>query len=165
MSRAELAALGAGLGADVPCLLFPYATRGRGIGEQLERIPTDLELPLLLLKPALALPTPAMYRRIDERGIFGTEEAGDRMVRALEDRDPAAVAAALANDFEEVVTEPQVAEAARALRKAGALGARMTGSGSAVFGIFADRDCRDKAAAALAGGPWQCFSCTTVNEA
>jgi 4-diphosphocytidyl-2-C-methyl-D-erythritol kinase len=48
----------------------------------------------------------------------------------------------LKNDFEEVVFKihPQLAAVARKLRKLGAKPARMTGSGSAVFGIFSSAE-------------------------
>ena len=45
-------------------------------------------------------------------------------------------AAVMCNTFEQVTTLPEVFEANRALLKAGALGSLMSGSGSAVFGVF-----------------------------
>jgi 4-diphosphocytidyl-2-C-methyl-D-erythritol kinase len=61
------------------------------------------------------------------------------------------VDAAAANDFEPIIAaqHPEVAEALRALRGAGASMAMLTGSGSSCFGRFADSDASRAAAASL----------------
>lgn len=62
------------------------------------------------------------------------------MLAALEAGDPARVAAALENALEGPVAaaHPAIAALRERLLACGALGARMTGSGSAVFGLFGD---------------------------
>jgi 4-diphosphocytidyl-2-C-methyl-D-erythritol kinase len=59
------------------------------------------------------------------------------------------------NDFESVVfgTYPQLESLRGKLLKAGAETARMSGSGSTLFGIFRDRELRDRAALRMARDP------------
>ena len=70
--------------------------------------------------------------------------------QALAAGNLAGVAAGLDNDFQRVLPEGSaVPEIVETLRQAGALNAQMTGSGSAVFGLFRDREAAEAAAAAL----------------
>ena len=72
------------------------------------------------------------------------------MREGLEKGDLSAVAAGLSNDFQQVLPESSAVPAiVEALRQRGALNAQMTGSGSAVFGIFACQDGAEAAAEAL----------------
>ena len=118
-----------------------------------------------------------MYRLTDGRPA-GTGpdpvKTGDRMVKALEDGDIAGIGRLLYNDFEEVVPEQdKIRTLKRLLTEAGACGSLMTGSGSAVFGIFekdADRDralerisrLAEQDEEALAG--CRTYACRAVNE-
>jgi 4-diphosphocytidyl-2-C-methyl-D-erythritol kinase len=74
-----------------------------------------------------------------------------RVVAALEAGDVGSLAGSLHNDFE-AADLPGIAEAMQAkedLLKAGCLGAGLSGSGSAVFGIAEDRAQADRVAAAV----------------
>jgi 4-diphosphocytidyl-2-C-methyl-D-erythritol kinase len=70
-----------------------------------------------------------------------------------------------ANVFEQCVDVPNRAEYKAILRRHGADLAQMTGSGSAVFGIFKQESAAKKAAAALrkTDGAAEIFLCTTVH--
>lgn len=68
-------------------------------------------------------------------------------VRAVAAGDPRAIAAALSNDFDALTSSPL----AELLRTHGALGAMLTGSGSAAFGIFADAAAAEACTAVLGG--------------
>ncbi len=59
----KLAALAAELGSDVAFFLTPAAARCSGRGEKIEPIPSPPALPVLLLKPGFAVPTPDAYGR------------------------------------------------------------------------------------------------------
>ena len=77
---------------------------------------------------------------------------GELVRRVHTARNPAGVAAMLANDLEPAVLELRpLASTLEAVRGAGALAAAVSGSGPTVFGVFADRAAAE-AAAALAGG-------------
>lgn len=166
LSLEELIRIGAGLGADVPACMIPRASRGRGIGERLTQIRTGLRLPLLVVKPDVSFPTGEMYRRVDEIPFSGSACPADAMVEALEKEEVAGIVKNLYNVFEEVVPAGDVIRCWKhRLIEAGAAGALMTGSGSAVFGIFRDERSRDMAADALGTGEgYRVYRCETVNE-
>ena len=73
----------------------------------------------------------------------------------------------LKNDFESVIfdIEPEIRRTKEALLQAGALGALLAGSGSSVFGIFADREDQQRALneIKLEAG-WRIFPCVTVSR-
>jgi 4-diphosphocytidyl-2-C-methyl-D-erythritol kinase len=73
----------------------------------------------------------------------------------------------LKNDFESVIfdIEPEIRRAKQTLLQAGAHGALLAGSGSSVFGIFADRNDQQRALneIKLEAG-WRIFACVTVSR-
>lgn len=159
----------AGLGSDVPFFLLASGYgRGRGRGEEVEALagPT---LPALVVAPAAGMSTPRAYQALDrarmEAATVPPNHSGplgsrsDALVRALEE-GAEAIAGACANDFEVVEGDmPGCAEARARLRAAGALRVLLSGSGSALVGLFSDARARDQALAALdagglRGGPW-----------
>lgn len=138
------------LGADVPMCLLPRPWRVRGIGEQLQPVTLAHDLPALLVWPGRAVATPAVFRA--RTGDFGA--AIPETALALLARDPLAALAGLRNDLEAAARaiEPAVGEALEAVRRlARCRLARMSGSGSAVFGLF-ERDADAAAAAATLAG-------------
>ena len=131
-----LRALGAGIGADVPSQVEPRHALVTGAGEGVEPI----ELPpmtLLLVPDASGLSTGEVYARADELGTTRSELDADH-VRELAGRPLDELAAALENDLEgaAVSLRPELTARMDELREAGALTARVTGSGPTVFGVF-----------------------------
>jgi len=131
-----LRALGARIGADVPSQVEPRHALVTGAGEGVEPV----ELPpmtLLLMADEEGLSTADVYARADELGTTRAELDPDR-VRELAASPLAELAVALENDLEgaAVSLRPDLSERMDALRGAGALNARVTGSGPTVFGVF-----------------------------
>ena len=168
LTKETVLRIAAKLGADVPALLCDGPARGLDTGTELIPVPCGKALPLLIIKPALSLSTPAMYRAWDEK--FGDLRRPcrlpetDALLAALEKGDIRGVAEAMHNDFEDVLP----AEAAGPIRQikkelmdAGAAGSLLTGSGSAVFGLFETEAARDAALAALSRGEsgWALYPC------
>lgn len=138
----ELAAMAARIGADVPFFLQDRPMLVTGIGDRLE--PCEIRLPgpfLLLVTPDVQVATPWAYQAYDR---LSDEE------RAAEP-DPAA--GPFANDLEKAVFPafPELARIKQALLGLGAAAASMSGSGSSVFGLFADRARAENARAELSG--------------
>lgn len=181
-----LEAFAARLGADVPGLLYDCATLGSGTGTMIQPLRMALRVPLLIVKPAVSLSTGAMYRRIDERreGCAAQEggpklSAADalsevctgqelelrRLTAALERGDLPALIPELRNDFEEVLGEDagEIEAAKAALRAQGAAATMLSGSGSAVFGVFTSETLRDRAYETLKE-IFTVFPCETINK-
>jgi 4-diphosphocytidyl-2-C-methyl-D-erythritol kinase len=153
---AELIELALGLGADVPSQLEPARQLVGGAGEQLEPLGATGRLALVLLAGAGELRTGDVYARADELGLPAKDlgEVAGRLRRAFAGGAPSAseIAGVLHNDLEAAACdlEPAAAEALALLREAGALGAAVSGSGPAAFGVFADGAHAERARAALA---------------
>lgn len=154
--------LGAQIGSDVPFCVLGGTALAEGRGERLMKLPDAPELHLVICKPQIAFATPELFRRLDSVEI-GERPDTDAMLRALADGEREKIAALLCNVFEQAVTGCPEIEMLRAeLLANGALGARMTGSGSAVFGIFRSPDCAEKACEAMKMVCPQTFSAKTV---
>ncbi len=140
ISDGALEKIGAQLGADVPLFIRGGALLMEGIGEKLAPL-NPMQGWLLLIKPAVALATPPMYRAWDESGL-ASENATPDLLQVWDAGDVAVVAGQMGNDFARVVDELTLAPArcVELLKQNGALGSQMSGSGSACFGLFADEN-------------------------
>jgi 4-diphosphocytidyl-2-C-methyl-D-erythritol kinase len=133
----DLRRLGARIGADVPFCLSGGTALGEGVGEVLTPLPAPPAHYLLLAKPDRSADTGGIYRAHGRRGAPG-EASAEPVVAALRSGSLAALAGAVSNDLEPVTTDlvPEVAAYKREMLQTGALGAAMTGTGTAVYGIF-----------------------------
>ncbi len=148
LNTAELLYLGMRIGADVPFCVQNGTRRCGGIGEIMVPLAPMQSCTLVIAKPSLRISTPEAYRMVDQVPDSGVRYTQDVM-RALERRDLQAVAHCLGNRFEDAMQHPQVLDLKLRMRRNGALNALMTGSGSAVFGIFDDEAAAGKAMEAL----------------
>jgi 4-diphosphocytidyl-2-C-methyl-D-erythritol kinase len=131
-----LARLGRELGSDVPFFLLGGAAVGIGRGSELFPLPDRSPAAGLLLSPAIHVSTPDAYSRLSSR--LTSESLENKIFSFQSQAWGAGVPQGAANDFETVVFElhPAIAALKRRLLRAGASTAMMTGSGSAVFGLF-----------------------------
>ncbi len=145
LSTEELRDVGRATGADVPFCVSGGTALGEGVGEVLNPAPAPPDHRLLVVKPGRGADTAEVYRAYDASPAGG--DAADRVLSALRLGDLAGLAGALGNDLAQVTKGmiPEVAELERSLLEAGALGASMTGSGTAVFGLFPDEDAAARA--------------------
>ena len=148
LSDEELERMAAKLGSDVPFFIRGGTALATGRGERLVPLPRLRDGWFVIVKPPEGFSTPAMYRRLDE--LPPEPARPDGMTAALESGDIRAVAAALYNSFERAVPPVSaVWDIEDALRAHGALAALLSGSGSAVFGLFDREDTAHAAAGAL----------------
>ena len=133
--RGATARIGSTLGADVSFFCRAYAL-GAGRGDEIYPVDDVARLGVVIIKPSFGVATADAYRWLDEDRAAGVADAP----AASRDVDLgwAAGPIALVNDLQGPVARRHapVAEIVDTLAKAGALGAAMTGSGSAVFGLF-----------------------------
>lgn len=159
----DLARIAAGLGSDVPYFLMGGTALGLGRGEDLYPLQDLPPFHVVLALPVFGVSTADAYRWFDEDGA-GTGAAqlvGNRSVAAWPGRR-----LALANDLEGPVARrhPDIGAARRALERAGAEAAAMTGSGSAVFGLFATETRARRAARAAAEAGFVALPTRTVDR-
>lgn len=137
LSLPELMRLGVRVGADVPFCLAGGTCLCRGIGEKITRVDPMPACTLLICKPPAGISTPRAYGLVDKLPVPAAG-ATPKMLTALKSGALHNVAAALSNRFDEVTLLSQVQNIKKLLRQNSALNAMMTGSGSAVYGIFED---------------------------
>ena len=111
--------------------------------------------------PHFTCSTPELFERIDSRASACRPDTAG-LLAALEAGDAAALCAKVKNVFEQVLPDEQrarIEDIKRDLLASGAECAAMTGSGSAVFGLFREVDACRAACGALRSAELQTF-CT-----
>ena len=162
MPMEDLETIGAKVGSDVP-----YCVRGgtvlcEGRGERLTTLPEMPKCWYVIVKPEEAFSTGKMYGAIDEKNP-ARRYTTDAIVTGLARKNLREIAANLYNTFEDVIPpESDVLSIRDALRNYGARNAMMSGSGSAVFGIFADEEAARCAYEGMQRNGWQVFLCKSV---
>jgi 4-diphosphocytidyl-2-C-methyl-D-erythritol kinase len=161
--RVDIEQIAAGLGSDVPFFLHGGTMLALGRGEELYPLPDVIEEPILVVSSGLHVATGPAYAALGRGLTFtgsSTKINGFReFVRALGSQRRATLASALSeNDFEAVVFQqyPKLKTILGKLSKSGAAGVRrpfvrMTGSGSAIFGLFESNEDRERARKVLDG--------------
>ena len=141
--------IGAKLGSDVPFFIRGGTQLATGRGEVVSPLPPLTAGWFVVVKPAEGYATAEMYRRLDKPCSVLVRNSR-YMQDAVAANNVHAVAAELHNSFERVVPKGNSLRTIKdALRARGALGTLLSGSGSAVFGLFDDREAALAAADAL----------------
>jgi 4-diphosphocytidyl-2-C-methyl-D-erythritol kinase len=138
LSQERLLAIGLTLGADVPFALMGGLARVCGIGEKITPLFPPPSWPLVIVQPCQALWTREVFAAYDALPAVLHPHTGAAQA-ALLAGDLYTFAANAGNVLQQVVegVRPQIPEAVAALEACGAGYASMTGSGSAVYGVFA----------------------------
>jgi 4-diphosphocytidyl-2-C-methyl-D-erythritol kinase len=161
LSVSELEKLSEQLGSDVPFCVAGGTVLGEGRGEKMTRLRAMPECGVVILRPDFASSTPELFKAIDSlRVVSRPDTAG--MLRAIEEGSLTAVARRVFNIFEAALPRrwsEKVDEAKDVLLENGALGACMSGTGSAVYGLFADVEAASEAASRIKG--FACFATKT----
>lgn len=156
LSRQRLAEIGLGVGADVPFFIWCQPAHVRGIGEEVTPFRLAEKLALVIAVPEVRVSTAWAFRELDAslttrssaRNLYDSEVPAWRGPSSMR------------NDLEEIVKRafPEIGKAKEALLAAGAAGAVMSGSGSAVVGLARSlSDARDIAARIAAGGSCRAY--------
>ena len=162
LDMASLSRIGAALGADVPFFLVGGTALGLGRGDDiypLEDLPT---VHVVIVRPGFGVSTPDAYQWFD-RDTRRPQKPGVT-------KRPApgwpAWSASLRNDLEAPVTlhHPTIGRIRQSLLDAGAAMAAMSGSGSAVFGLFERADAARRTARDLARPGWLSVATRTLNR-
>ena len=150
----RLIALATALGSDVPFFLLGGAAAALGRGTELYPLPPLPPAPGILSAPPIHVSTAEAYLRLRRTltssppsSILNSFQGSVwRVDECAKTEDWDAV-----NDFEATVflQHPELRKWRDRLRRLGARPARMSGSGSAVFGLFADCEKRDEALSRL----------------
>lgn len=165
LTQQELEALGLRLGADVPFCLRGGLQRAQGVGEELTPMACGGLFWLVILQPCPGLSTREVFGRfhLDARENRPDTQAA---AMALAAGDWRGLCRSLGNVLQGVSAElrPEIGEGIATLRAHGAAGAWMTGSGSAVFGLFTRAQVAREAQQELHQRWRSCFMTHTCQE-
>jgi 4-diphosphocytidyl-2-C-methyl-D-erythritol kinase len=156
--------VGATIGADVPFFLSGGTALGLGRGEEIYPL---VDLPphfVVIVRPPFGVSTAEAYGWYDEDRATGMRET--REFQQLPVPWPSR-AAQMINDLEPPVVRrhPEIVTIKAELRERGAVAAAMSGSGSAVFGLFRTRPAAAKAAVGVAKSGTRAFITRTLTRA
>ena len=137
LSADALMAMGAKLGSDVPFCVAGGTMLATGKGEILSPLPPLPPCSIVICKPEFSISTPKLFSRIN-CGKMHHHPDTDGMIMALNEQNLKGVARRMYNVFEEVLPEQfsDVSLIKAKLLDCRALGVSMSGTGSAVFGLF-----------------------------
>ncbi len=137
LSAEELCAAGEGVGSDVAFCLRGGTALASGRGEILKALPPLPPCCFVIVKPDFSISTPELFGKLDSAKLCCHPDT-DGLLAALEKGDLDGICRRMYNVFEDVPDRRMrtIRAAKGALLDCGALGALMTGTGSAVFGVF-----------------------------
>jgi 4-diphosphocytidyl-2-C-methyl-D-erythritol kinase len=161
---ALLREIASGIGADVAFFLSGGTALGLGRGEEIYPL---VDLPphwIVVVRPPFGVSTGEAYAWYDEDRTAGLKET--RELQVLPVPWPTR-AAQMINDLEPPVVRrhPEINVMKASLKEAGALAAAMSGSGSAVFGLFRTRAAAARSLKALSRGGARVFLTRTLTRA
>ncbi len=135
LSDKELCEVGAKVGADIPFCILGGTRLATGTGTTLNKVRSMPKCFIVIVKPEISVSTREAYALADNRQGIRIKYT-DYCKQMLYSGDLSGVCSTLHNDFEEVLNLSEINDIKTAMYKSKALGAAMSGSGSAVFGVF-----------------------------
>lgn len=148
--RKRLEELAQRIGSDVAFCVAGGTALAEGRGEKLTDLPAMPSGVFVICKPAFSISTPELYKKLDSAPVrIHPDTQG--LLRAVREGDLRALCRRMYNVFEEIDDRRlrTVAQIKGRLLDHRALGAMMTGTGSAVFGVFEQEEDARRACAAL----------------
>ena len=156
--------VGSAIGADVAFFLSGGTALGLGLGEEIYPL---VDLPphwIVIVRPPFGVSTAEAYAWYDDDRTAGLKET--RELQILPVPWPTR-AAQMINDLEPPVVRrhPEITALKASLREAGAVASAMSGSGSAVFGLFRSRAAAARSVRPLSKGGNKAFLTRTLSRA
>lgn len=163
LSKDDLCKIGVKIGADVPFCITGGTLLAQGIGDVLHKVKSLRKCYIVIAKPDFDVNTGNAYSQFD---TFGKTHTPDKfgMLCAMQSRDLYQICSKMENVFEQFIEVPNRISIKEAMRKNGAIGVCMSGSGPTVFGIFEDKKNAEMAAQDLKVFAKDIEVCTPVNN-
>ena len=141
LGKNTLEKIGGKIGSDVPFCVAGGTILSTGRGDILSELPAMPHCSIVICKPQFSFSTPELFETIKCEKIRSRPDT-EGILSALNHGDLQGIARRMYNVFEDVLPrgEKEIAAIKYAMLDEGALGAVMTGTGPAVFGIFEDEN-------------------------
>lgn len=163
LKEKEMCEIGERIGADVPFCIVGGTKLASGTGTKLKKMVSIPRCKIVICKPEVSVSTAEAYSKIDSANLSHPEFTAE-MVKAIYARDIWMVTSCMLNDFEIALDLDEIKEVKKVMLKNKALGACMSGSGSAVFAIFNNEKKAEKCLQALKKDYNEVFLCEPVKE-
>lgn len=162
-SAEQLRTLALSVGSDVPYCVTGGMMLAEGRGERLSPLPELPDCWIVICKPPFSVSTAELFSRLDKRRIAAHPDT-QGLCAALRGGDLRGTARRMYNVFEEALprSSAEIGTIRGELLDSGAIGAVMTGTGSAVFGVFEKRETALSAQERLSQIYRECFLVRTV---
>ncbi len=137
VSNNKLLEIGKEFGADVPFCIKRGTYLAEGIGEKLSPLPQMPHCYILIVKPSVSISTGEIFQSLDLSKIKERPDI-EKLTYYLKNQNIEGIATNLCNVLEIVSIQkyPIIKDIKESMLESGALGSLMSGSGSAVFGIY-----------------------------
>lgn len=163
LTKEKLCEIGITVGADIPFCIMGGTAKVYGIGDEIENLNSNLKYNVVVAKPtSLSVKTPEAFKTYDN-DKSKSSEGSSPIIKACLDNDLNSMAKLCYNAFEKALNIKECTEIENILLNCGSLGGCMTGSGSAVFGIFEDKETAKNAISELKNENYTCFMARPVS--
>ena len=151
-SEEELNRIAVNIGADVPFFLYGGTCLCEGVGEEITQLEGAARWPVLIVKPPKGVSTPRSFAQVDKTDIpaFDTHDYEKMFTSLREAGDDADKVRGILKEYKHIFVNdlqapgieevPVISDIITSLDDEGSMISLMTGSGSAVFGIFASEE-------------------------
>lgn len=163
ISKSEMVNMASEIGSDVPFCLVGGCVKATGSGTQMHSISSLSNCFLVVVKPQISICTRKAYALFDDFGIREFKNHNN-LIKSLCESDINGISKNIFNRFEEIINNSEISLIKEELRFNGALGTAMSGSGSAVFGIFKDKSTALKCLNKLEKNYKQIFLCEPIKH-
>ncbi|MEG1861992.1 MAG: 4-(cytidine 5'-diphospho)-2-C-methyl-D-erythritol kinase [Oscillospiraceae bacterium] len=144
----QLCEIGLQAGSDVPFMIVGGTKRVQGTGDIILPAPALPQCWIVICMPSRGVSTPTAFANFDTLGEKPVVET-EKLIAAIEKKDLKEISGFLGNALERAAQSQDTLPIKQKLVEEGALGSVMTGSGSAIFGIFEDEKSARAAAKVL----------------
>lgn len=141
LTQREMCEIGLKCGADVPYCIVAGTCRAKGIGEKLTKLPSFAGVYIVLVVPDFFVSTAWAYKNYDLNSP-DEKPCTEELISYIRGRDIKNTAERMANVLESVTAKkhPEIREIKHDIKKSGACGSVMSGSGPSVFGLFENEE-------------------------
>ena len=164
MKNSEMLEIGLKIGADVPFCIMGGTYLAEGIGEKLNKLEDFVWNNILIVKPTFSMSTAFVYQNLSNKDYNSYSNNG--MLKFINEHKYNDVAISTANTLEKVVEQihPEINKIKNIMIENGSISSMMTGSGSAIFGLFKDKSSMDSAFNVLNKSYNNIYKTKTVNK-
>lgn len=158
----KLCEMGVKVGADIPFCLVGATAKVEGIGERITKIADFKGYDIVVVKPQVGISTKTAFYNFDKQNINPKNNI-NKMVKAIEENNIKAFCDNMYNALEFATNLKEISQIEQKMIHYGAVGALMTGSGSAVFGVFDDKTKAKECKELLSQEYNQIYLCKPIN--